>query len=91
MLGDADLIDGESACGLPVSAQVERLKRALATRAGDVGVSVLSVDLFSLVGRERDAALDAVVAGEPSPFVLFDGRLICAGAVDLPVVLAALG
>ena len=91
VLGDPDLIDAESACGLPVSAQVERLRRALSTRASDDEVAVLSVDLYSLVGADRDAALDAVVSGKPSPFVLYDGRLICAGAVDLPVVLAALG
>lgn len=89
MLGQVDLLEGESACGLPVSAQTERLKRELAARWGD-SVSVLSADLYGLEGAERDAVLDAMVAGDPSPFVLVDGRLVCSGAVELPAVLAAL-
>jgi hypothetical protein len=74
---------------MPVSLQIERLKRELFSRLGD-GFVVLNTDLHSLEGDERDAALDAVVAGEPSPFVLVRGRLACAGAVDVPAVLDAL-
>jgi hypothetical protein len=79
----------QSACGMPVSLQVERLKRDLAAHAGDA-LSVREVDLYSLEGADRDAALDAVVAGEPSPFVLIDGRLVCAGAIDSEAILDSL-
>ena len=89
VLGTAELLREESACGLPVSAQVDRLRRTIEGSC-DGAVSVLTVDLYSLTGADRDAALDAVVAGEPSPFVLLDGRLVCTGTVDVPAVLAAL-
>ena len=80
----------DASCGLPVSAQIARLKLQLAdNRLG--AVSVDEVDLYSLTGAERDAALDALVAGEPSPLVLIDGRLVCSGSIALPDVLAALG
>jgi len=83
-----------AACGMPVSLQVERLKRALAARASDAGsdgtVTVLEAELYALTGADRDAALDALVAGEPSPYVLLAGRLVCAGAVDSAAVLGAL-
>lgn len=74
---------------MPVSAQIERLNRALAAREGD-GFVVLSADLYSLEGSELDAALDAMVAGASSPFVLIAGRLVCTGAIEVPAVLAAL-
>jgi hypothetical protein len=75
---------------MPVSLQIERLERELVERLGS-GVSVVNIDLYDLAGAERDAALDAVVAGEPSPYVLMDGRLLCTGAVEVPAVLEALG
>ena len=74
---------------MPVSFQVDRLRNALAERFGD-GYSVLAVDLYSLEGADRDAALDALGAGEPSPFVLIDGRLVGAGEVEVAAVLEAL-
>jgi len=74
---------------MPVSVQIERLRSELTARFGD-GISVASVDLYSLVGADRDTALDAVVEGVPSPFVLLDGRLVCSGAVEVPAVLEAL-
>ena len=74
---------------MPVSLQIERLKSGLAAHVGD-GFSVVEVDLYSLEGADRDAALDAVVAGTPSPFVLCGGRLVCAGAIELAAVLGAL-
>ena len=74
---------------MPISLQIERLKDHLATNIG-VGFSVLEVDLYSLEGADRDAALDAVVAGKTSPFVLIDGQLVCTGAVELSAVLDAL-
>jgi hypothetical protein len=75
---------------MPVSLQVERLRRDLAER-GSAPVSVLEVDLYSLTGADRDAALDAVVSDTASPYVLIDGRLICSGSIDAEAVFAALG
>ena len=51
---------------------------------------MLEVDLYSLVDADRDAALDAVVAGLESPFVLVDGELVCSGVIDPGAVLDAL-
>ncbi len=78
-----------STCGMPVSLQVERLKRDL-TEWGSATTSVLEVDLYSLTGVDRDAALDAIVSDIPSPYVLIDGRLVCSGPIDCEAVLAAL-
>ncbi|MDR3686940.1 MAG: hypothetical protein P4L93_08300 [Coriobacteriia bacterium] len=69
--------------------QIERLERELANRLGS-GFSVQATDLYSLEGVERDAALDALVAGEPSPFVLALGGLVCTGSVDTSAILDAL-
>jgi len=74
---------------MPVSVQIDRLMHVLAGHRAE-GVSVLATDLYSLAGVERDAALDAVVAGEASPFVFVNGRLVCTGGVDPEAVLAAL-
>jgi len=74
---------------MPVAQQIERLKRELEQR-GLAGVVVLEADLYELAGAERDAALDALVEGKPSPYVLVDGRLACAGSVNLDEVLAVL-
>jgi hypothetical protein len=74
---------------MPVSVQIARLERELVSRQTE-GFVVENTDLYRLVGTERDAALDAVVAGEPSPFVLMCGRLVCTGAVDTSAVLDAL-
>jgi hypothetical protein len=88
-MGADDLSAGDSACGMPVSVQIARLERELASRSAE-GVVVENTDLYSLEGTERDAALDAVVAGEPSPFVLMRGKLVCTGAVDTAAVLGEL-
>jgi hypothetical protein len=74
---------------MPVSVQIERLERELATCLGG-GFLVQATELYSLDGVERDAALDALVAGEPSPFVLILGCLVCTGSVDAPAVVDAL-
>jgi hypothetical protein len=74
---------------MPVALQIERLERKLAS-CGTQDVVVLNTDLYSLEGAERHVALDAVVAGEPSPLVLMDGRLLCNGSVDVDAVLGAL-
>ena len=84
--GDELLLD--SACGLPVSAQINRLERELRERIGD-GVELYEVELEQLLGAQREAAFDAVVAGEPSPFVLIGERLVCTGSVDVAAVMAA--
>ena len=89
MLGTVEVPEDSAACAMPVSVQIDRLRRELASRF-EGGFRVLSTDLYSLEGAERDAALDAVVAGEPSPFVLMDGRMVCVGAVEIDAVLAAL-
>ncbi len=47
-------------------------------------------DLYDLDGADRDAALDAIVAGAPSPFVLVGGRLVCTGSIEVDAVLGAL-
>ena len=75
---------------MPVSWQIERLERELVNRLGD-GFSVLNVNLYSLEGADRDAALDALAAGQASPFVLIHGQLVCAGAIEVAAVLEALG
>lgn len=74
---------------MPVSAQVERLQRQLAESFGS-RFEVLETDLYDLVGPDLEAALDAVVAGEPSPFVLAGGRLVCCGSVEVGPVVEAL-
>jgi hypothetical protein len=74
---------------MPVSVQIGRLELEL-ERRGTQGVTVLNTDLYSLEGAERHLALDAVVAGEPSPLVFLDGRLVCNGFVDVDVVMGAL-
>jgi hypothetical protein len=79
----------DSACGLPVSAQIDRLERELRARVGD-GFALYEVELEQLLGVQREAALDAVVAGEPSPFVLIGERLVCTGSVDVAAVLEAI-
>ena len=89
MLGTTDVPAELSSCGMPLSLQLERLRRDLAGRTSDA-VSVCEVDLYSLTGADRDAALDAVVAGIPSPYVLISGRLVCAGAIDSVAILGAL-
>jgi len=89
VLGTTDLAPELSACAMPVSLQVERLKRDLAAR-GDQAVTVLEVELHSLTGADRDAALDAIVADIPSPYVLIDGRLVCSGSIDIDAVMGAL-
>jgi hypothetical protein len=87
--GAPDALQAESACNMPVSVQVDHLRHALRSRAGEAFV-VENADLYALEGAERDLALDAMVAGEPSPYVLVGGRLVCTGSVDVPVVLEAL-
>ena len=89
LLGVDELSDDDSECGMPVSVQTENLRRVLASRLGE-GCCVESTDLYSLQGVERDVAIDAMVAGEPSPFVLIDGELVCKGAVKVDAVLNAL-
>ena len=85
--GDELLLDG--ACGLPVSAQIERLERELRRLLGD-GFAVYEVELDQLLGAQREAAFDAVVEGAPSPFVLVGDRLVCTGSVDVAVVIGAI-
>lgn len=85
-----DLLSDDSACGMPVSAQIERLRRALNERMGEAAVRVIESDLAGLDDPERHAVLDAIVAGEPSPYVVAAGRVACVGSVDIEAVTAAL-
>jgi len=89
VLGSVDLPVGDSACTLPVSVQIANARHHLAGLLGE-GFEIRVVDLYSLEGVDRDVALDAVVAGEPSPFVLANGRLVCSGAVDGAAIAKAL-
>ncbi len=88
MLGTPDVLD-HADCDLPVDVQVGRLELLLAERFGD-RPSVTIVDLYGLEGAERDEALDAVVAGEPSPFVLVAGHLVGTGTIDAAAIVASL-
>jgi hypothetical protein len=74
---------------MPVPVQIENLRREIAARLGG-GCCVVSTDLYGLQGAARHAALDAVVAGAPSPFVLIEGELVCTGAVEVGVIMDAL-
>lgn len=74
---------------MPVSTQIERLRVALAARGG-APVLIESVDLVGLEETERAPVLDAMVAGDESPFVVVGGRLVCTGSVDVERVLDAL-
>jgi len=74
---------------MPVVRQIERLISEL-DRRGTTGVIVLNPDLYALQGADREAALDALVAGKRSPYVLLDGTLVCTGSVEVDAVLGAL-
>jgi hypothetical protein len=74
---------------MPLSVQIARLERAIAERF-DESFTVAEVDLYSLEGDDRMAALDAVVTGDPSPLVIVGGRLVCTGSVDVEAILGAL-
>ncbi|MDO8963850.1 MAG: hypothetical protein Q7W30_05080 [Coriobacteriia bacterium] len=89
MLGIGAPADDEAACGMPVPVQIENLRREIASRFG-AGYSVVSTDLYGLQGAARHNALDAVVAGAPSPFVLIEGELVCTGVVEVGVIMDAL-
>lgn len=85
----ADTALETSSCGMPVAFQVERLRRELSDRFGNA-FSILSTDLAGLEGAELTEVTDAIVACEPSPFVLVNGRLVCKGIVDVGAVLESL-
>jgi hypothetical protein len=77
-------------CGLPLATQAERLAEQLRPHLGD-GFMVHITDLYDLQGADKDAALDAIGAGELSPFVLVEGVVASAGSLDAYAVLKALG
>ena len=79
----------ERACGTPVDLQIQRLARALEGKLLG-GVRIISTDLTGLDDTERNATIDAMVAGVESPYVLVAGRLVCAGAIEIDAVLGAL-
>jgi hypothetical protein len=73
---------------MPIALQAERLEQQLRSR-GVTRFAVSTPDLYDLDGADRDVALDAIVEGRPSPYVIIEGRLVCSGAVRLDEVLAA--
>jgi hypothetical protein len=88
-LGLVDIPLDEHACGMPVSVQIERLRSQLNDRWGDA-FTILSTDLGGLEDAERHAVLDAIIANEPSPYVLVNGQLVCMGALEIDAVVGAL-
>lgn len=87
MLGDEGLLDEVEACPAPVSHQIERLRGVLETQWGGDFTLALA-ELEDLDETERHAVIDAVVAGEESPFVVVNGRVACKGGIDAAAVLA---
>lgn len=88
-MGLDGVLADEAACGMPVSVQVSRLSMWLEARGIDA--EVLQADLYALGDAERAVALDAIVAGVESPFVIVGDRLACSGNVDIGAVAEALG
>jgi hypothetical protein len=65
---------------------LQSLLQVLEARLGErLGrdVSIEEADLYALVGSERDAAIDALVAGLETPLMMVAGRVACAGDLDL--------
>ena len=48
------------------------------------------VDLYGLVGGERDSAIDAITAGLDMPYVLVADMVVCAGDLDIDRIADAL-
>lgn len=90
MLEDEGLLAGLGACAAPLTQQVEQLRQALDEHwAG--GYTLQIAELEDLDDAERHAVIDAVVAGDESPYVVVNGRLVCAGRIDPTAVLATRG
>jgi hypothetical protein len=53
-------------------------------------VRIEEADLYALVGSERDAAIDALVAGRDLPIIIVAGEVSCAGDLDVARILDAL-
>ncbi|HET6351675.1 MAG TPA: hypothetical protein VFG89_06070 [Coriobacteriia bacterium] len=90
MLGDQELLAGLGACSAPLAQQVERLRQAL-DEHWTGGYTLQIAELEDLDDSERHAVIDAVVAGDESPYVVVDGQLVCTGGVDPSAVLATRG
>jgi len=54
-----------------------------------VTVRFEEASLFGLVGAERDAATDAVIAGAEFPLVIVGSTLACAGEFDVDAIARA--
>lgn len=76
-------------CGVPLATQAAQLAAQLEPHLGE-SFSVHITDLYDLAGADKDAALDAIGVGSPSPFVLVDGVLVSAGSLDAEAVLRVL-
>lgn len=58
--------------------------------AEGITADVVEYDLYALVDEERHAVLDAMVRDAAElPMVLVEGRVACAGDIDLEAVVAA--
>ena len=66
----------------PLQSLLQVLEARLGQRVGR-DVSIEEADLYSLVGSERDAAIDALVAGLDTPLLMVAGRVVCAGDLDV--------
>lgn len=73
----------------PLQSLLQVLEARLGQRVGR-DVSIEEGDLYSLVGPERDAAIDALVAGLDTPLLMVAGRVVCAGGLDVGKVVDAL-
>ena len=73
----------------PLQSLLQVLEARLGERVGR-DVSIQEADLYALVGAERDAAIDALVAGLDTPLMMVAGRVMCAGELDLDKVRDAL-
>ena len=48
------------------------------------------VDLYGLLGGERDAALDAITTGREMPLLIAADQVVCAGNLDIDRIADAL-
>lgn len=46
-------------------------------------ITIEEVDLYGLMGPERHAAIDALVAGGETPLLMVAGTVVCAGELDV--------
>lgn len=73
---------------MPPAWRVHVIRARLA--AEGIDAAVIECDVYSLVGAERQAVLDAMVReGADLPMVLVDGVVVTAGELDLGAIVRA--